>query len=244
MVSGNAPSATLLSVLEPTQPRLPLTTERILTVAVHIVDAGGADALSMRKLAQALDREVMTLYRYARNKAALLDGVVEMVLRELAIDPDAHDWRQELRKLSHDFRQLALDHPHVVPLIVTRPLVTPLGLRPPGTLRPVEDFLQLLVNASFTPADALKAYRLFFGFLHGHVLDELQEIVVNPAESEAVLRLGLHNLALSQFPQLRALAPELAAYDGAALLEEGVDLMITGLHARFSPQPDATPPAG
>lgn len=234
----------MLSVLEPTQPRLPLTTERILTVAVHIVDAGGADALSMRKLAQALDREVMTLYRYARNKAALLDGVVEMVLRELAIDPDAHDWRQELRKLSHDFRQLALDHPHVVPLIVTRPLVTPLGLRPPGTLRPVEDFLQLLVNAGFTPADALKAYRLFFGFLHGHVLDELQEIVVNPAESEAVLRLGLHNLALSQFPQLRALAPELAAYDGAALLEEGVDLMITGLHARFSPKPDATPPAG
>jgi AcrR family transcriptional regulator len=245
-VAGNGSRPTGRSEPEPTPRRTPLTAEAILTAAVDIVDAGGADALSMRKLAQSLDREVMTLYRYARNKAALLDGVVELVLSELDIDPNAEDWRQELRELARDFRQLALDHPHVVPLMVTRPLVTPLGLRPPGTLRPVEDFLQLLVNVGFTPTDALEAYRLFFGFLHGHVLDELQEIVVNPAESEAVLRLGLHNLALNEFPQLRALAPELDGYDGAALLEQGVELMITGLQDRFRPKPDqpsATGPA-
>jgi AcrR family transcriptional regulator len=223
---------------EPTPRRAPLTAEAILMAAVEIVDADGADALSMRKLAQALDREVMTLYRYARNKAALLDGVVGLVLGDLQIDPNAEDWRQALRKLARDFRQLALDHPHVVPLMVTRPLITPLGLRPAGTLRPVENFLQLLVNVGFTPTDALESYRLFFGFLHGHVLDELQELVVNPAESEAVLRLGLHNLALNEFPQLRALAPELEHYDGAALLEQGVELMITGLEDRFRPKPD------
>lgn len=240
MVGGNASNSPDLSVPRATVRRTPLTTERVLTAALEIVDTGGGDALSMRKLAQSLDREVMTLYRYAQNKAALLDGVVELVLSELEIDADADDWRQELRKLSHDFRQLALNHPHVVPLIVTRPLITPLGLRPPGTLRPVEDFLQLLVNVGFTPTDALEAYRLFFGFLHGHVLDELQEIVVNPAESEAVLRLGLHNLALSEFPQLRALAPELDGYDGASLLERGVDLMITGLHAHFRPNAGVT----
>lgn len=219
----------------PSARRTPLTTERILSAAVEIVDADGADALSMRRLAQSLDREVMTLYRYARNKAALLDGVVELVLSELEIDPDADDWLLELRKLARDFRQLALDHPHVVPLIVTRPLITPLGLRPPGMLRPVENFLQLLVNVGFTPTDALEAHRLFFGFLHGHVLDELQEIVVNPAESEAVLRLGLHNLALRDFPQLRSLAPELDRYDGASLLERGVDMMISGLQFHFRP---------
>jgi AcrR family transcriptional regulator len=214
-----------------------LTAARVLAAAVEIVDAEGAGALSMRKLAQSLDREVMTLYRYARNKAALLDGVVEIVLSELHINPDAEDWRGELRQLGRDFRQLALDHPHVVPLMVTRPLVIPLGLRPPGTLRPVENFLQLLVNVGFTPNDALLSYRLFFGFLHGHVLDELQEIVVNPDESEAVLRLGLHNLPLREFPQLRALASEFAHYDGAAQLAQGVDLMITGLQTHFRPPP-------
>ena len=33
-------------------------------------------------------------------------------------------------------RALALAHPHVVPLIVTQPLATPLGLRPAGTPAP------------------------------------------------------------------------------------------------------------
>jgi AcrR family transcriptional regulator len=240
MAGRNASDATDLAVSRPARRRTPLTTERVLTAALAIVDADGADALSMRRLAQSLDREVMTLYRYARNKAALLDGVVERVLGELVIDPDADDWHQELRRLAREFRRLALDHPHVVPLMVTRPLIIPLGLRPPGTLRPVEDFLQLLVNAGFNPTDALEAYRLFFGFLHGYVLDELQEVVVNPAENEAVLRLGLHNLPLSDFPQLRALAPELDRYDGAGLLERGVDLMITGLQAHFRPPPPAS----
>jgi hypothetical protein len=57
------------------------------------------------------------------------------------------------------------------------------------------------------PAGALHAYRLFFGFLHGHILDELQELIDNPDEIDDLLRLGLHRLPRHQFPHLRALAP-------------------------------------
>jgi TetR/AcrR family transcriptional regulator, tetracycline repressor protein len=53
----------------------------------------------MRRLGQALDRKVMTLYRYVPSKDALLDGVVARVLTDLAINPAAADWRQELRDL-------------------------------------------------------------------------------------------------------------------------------------------------
>jgi len=38
---------------------------------------------------------------------------------------------------------------------VIRPPAAPLGLRPPGTLRLLETFLQLLINAGFTRTDAL-----------------------------------------------------------------------------------------
>ena len=86
---------------------------------------------------------------------------------------------------------VALAHPHVVPLIVTRPLATPLGLRPAGTLRPLEDILALLTRAGFSGPDALHIYRALFGFLHGHVLDELQELIENPDETDDLLRLGL-----------------------------------------------------
>ena len=72
----------------------------ILAAALEIIDRGGADALSMRRLARALNRDPMILYRHAPNKAALLDGVAETVLA----------------------------HPHVVPLLVARPLATPVVL--------------------------------------------------------------------------------------------------------------------
>jgi hypothetical protein len=104
-------------------------------------------------------------------------------------------------------------------------------------LRPLEDFLDLLIRAGFSPADALHAYRLFFGFLHGHVLDELQDLIEDPDEADDLLRLGLHRLPRREFPRLRSLAPELASYDGAAHLEQGVDMMITGLQSHFQPAP-------
>ncbi len=217
-----------------------LTTEQVLATALEIVDRESVDALSMRRLAQALDRDAMSVYRYAENKAALLDGVVELVLRELVIDPDAQDWTQELRLLAHRYRDLALAHPNVVPLLVTRPLATPLGLRPLGTLRPLEDFLELLIRAGFSPPIALRSYRLFFGFLQGHILDELQELIEDPEESEDVLRLGLHRLPRSKFPRLRSLASELADYDGAQLLDEGLDVTIGGLETLFQTTTSAT----
>jgi AcrR family transcriptional regulator len=210
-----------------------MSTDRIMAAALQIVDTEGSHALTMRRLGQALDRKVMTLYRYVPSKDALLDGVVARVLTDLAINPGAADWRQELRDLATSFRALALAHPHAVPLLVTRPLTRPLGQRPPVTLRPLEDFLDLLIRAGFSPADALHAYRLFFGFLHGHILDELQELIDNPDETDDLLRLGLHRLPRHQFPHQRALAPELASYDGAAHLQQGAELMITGLQTHF-----------
>jgi AcrR family transcriptional regulator len=219
-----------------------MSTDRITAAALQIVDADGPRALTMRRLGQALDRKVMTLYRYVPSKAALLDGVAARVLTDLAINPAAADWRQELRGPATSFRGLALAHPNAVPLLVTRPLTSPLGQRPPATLRPLEDFLELLTRARFSPAGALHAYRLFFGFLHGHVLDELQDLTEDPDEADDLLRLGLHRLPRREFPRIRAAAPELASYNGAAHLQQGTDMMITALQSHFGQHAPAPPP--
>jgi len=208
----------------------------VLSKALELVDAEGVDALTMRRLGQELDRDPMSLYRYAENRAALLDGVAELVLENLSIRPDDPDWKAQLRGLAHDLRALALQHPHVVPLLVTRPLSTPLGLRPLGTLRPLEQILSLLITAGFEPADALHVYRTYYGFLYGHILNELQEFIVDPEENEALLRLGLHRLPAKDFPRLRALAPALADYDGTEELDQGLTILLTGLEAQLTPR--------
>ena len=212
--------------------RARLSRDIVLQAALRFVDEEGLDALTMRRLGQELGRDPMALYRYASSRAELLDGVAELVLEQLVIPADAPDWQAQLRRTAHEFRQLALAHPNVVPLIVTRPLATPLALRPVGTLRPLEQMLQLLIGAGYTPVRALHVYRSYWGLLHGHILNELQEVVVDPDETDALLRLGLHRLPVKEFPRLRGLAKALlAGYDGRAALDESLDLLLGGLAA-------------
>ena len=224
----------MTSAKTPGRPKTRLSREIVLAKALELVDAEGLDALTMRRLGQELGRDPMSLYRYAENRAALLDGVSELVLDQLSIHPEDPDWKAQLRAIAHNLRSLALRHPNVVPLLVTRPLSTPLGLRPLGTLRPLEQILSLLVAAGFEPADALHVYRAYYGFLYGHILNELQEYVVDPEENEVLLRLGLHRLPAMEFPRLRALAPALSEYDGATELDQGLTILLSGLETQLS----------
>ena len=211
-----------------------ITRDAVLAAALEIIDRDGADALSMRRLARALDRDPMILYRHAPGKAALLDGVAETVLTQLHVDSADPDWR---------------------PAAGGRPPLPRAGAGPPargaadrhaaaghparaapfGTLRPLEDILALLTRAGFSGPDALHIYRALFGFLHGHILDELQELTVSPDETDDLSGSGLHRLPIGDFPLLRSLAPTLAAYDGAAELERGLDILLTGLTATLTP---------
>jgi len=219
-----------------------LTREQILTAAVAIMDADGVEALTMRRLGQALDRDPMAIYRHAADKDALLDGVVEHVAAELVIarEPDGDcegdgdgNWEAVLHRTAHTFRRVALAHPHVVPLLLTRPLSGPLALRPLGTLQLLEELLELFSTAGFDQPGALHAARLFTGFLYGHVLHELQEQIHNPDEIDDLLRLGLQRLPITQFPRLRSLATVLASYDGAAELDEGLTIVLAGLRSQL-----------
>ncbi len=216
----------------------PLTRDEVFAAALAIVDQEGAEALSMRRLGQALGRDPMAIYRHAANKAALLDGLAELILSQLVVEPSEQPWPAQLRSFANNFRELALAHPNVVPLLVSRPLATPLGLRPPSTLRPLESILELLVRAGFAPAHALSTYRALLGYLHGHVLNELQEIVDNPDETDDLLRLGLYRLPMREFPRLRSLATVLASYDAAADFEHGLDMLLDAISAHYAPRPE------
>lgn len=211
-----------------------VTRALILQTALAIIERGGMDSLSMRRLSEALGRDPAVLYRHVPNKAAVLDGVAEIILEQLAVDTTDPDWAGQLRTIAHQFRRLAIARPNVMPLLVTRPLTTPLGQRPPGTLRHLEDILALLISAGFTGEDALHIYRVLFAYLHGHLLTELQEIIERPEETDPVLRLGLHRLAITEFPNVRSLASALACYDGEVELNRGLDLLLPGLESALT----------
>src|SRR3712207_4723720 len=85
------------------------------------VDREGLETLSMRKLGADLGVEAMSLYNHVPNKNALLDGMVEVLLGELRVPPENHDWEERIREGWRSFRRLAHEHPNVFPLFLTRP---------------------------------------------------------------------------------------------------------------------------
>jgi AcrR family transcriptional regulator len=112
------------------EPRTPLSKERVLRAAVDLADQGGIDSLSMRKLAQALGVEAMSLYNHVQNKSDILDGIVDVVVNEIELAPgDAADWQTSMRQRVIAARAVLLRHPWAPGVIESRKNMSPSMLR-------------------------------------------------------------------------------------------------------------------
>src|SRR5512133_1513269 len=94
-----------------TKPRPPLSRQRVLGAAVALADAGGVEALSMRKLAQQLGVVPMALYKHVANKDELLDGMVDVVVGEIDPPLSGTDWKTAIRRRVLSARSALLRHP-------------------------------------------------------------------------------------------------------------------------------------
>ena len=107
------------------QDREPLSRERVLRAAVALADEGGAEPLSMRRLARELGVVPMALYKHVANKDEMLDGMVDVVVGE--IDPPAGDtdWKTAIRQRVLSARRALLRHPWASRVLESRTNPTP-----------------------------------------------------------------------------------------------------------------------
>src|SRR6266699_3274816 len=91
--------------------RAQLTRQRVVAAAVELADRDGIDSISMRRLAQELGVEAMSLYTHVRNKDDLLDGMVDAVISEIPLSADGADWKSALRQMALAARGVVLTHP-------------------------------------------------------------------------------------------------------------------------------------
>ncbi|KUO14082.1 TetR/AcrR family transcriptional regulator C-terminal domain-containing protein [Streptomyces sp. DSM 15324] len=102
------------------QQRAPLSRKRVLDTAVALADEGGVDALSMRRIAQALGVVPMALYKHVAHKNALLDGMIDALVAEIdPPSPDA-DWKTAVRGRVLSARRMLLRHPWAPGVIEAR----------------------------------------------------------------------------------------------------------------------------
>ncbi|HET9724315.1 MAG TPA: TetR family transcriptional regulator, partial [Actinomycetota bacterium] len=77
--------------------REPLTRERVVQVALEIMDREGVDAITMRHVGHALGVEAMSLYNHVKDKQDLLDGITGAVMAEFRWEPTTDDWVEQGR---------------------------------------------------------------------------------------------------------------------------------------------------
>lgn len=107
------------------QPRVPLSRERILRAAVALADEGGAESLSMRKIAHQLGVVPMALYKHVANKDELLNGMVDVVVAEIDQPAAGADWKTAIRERVLSARRALLRHPWASQVIESRGEATP-----------------------------------------------------------------------------------------------------------------------
>lgn len=110
-------------------PRVPLSRDRVLRAAVEIADADGLDAVTMRRIGEALDAEAMSLYYHVANKNDLLDGIVDVLMAELNEAVDrlvvVNDWKAAMRHRILTARAVLLRHPWAPRLLESRTTMRP-----------------------------------------------------------------------------------------------------------------------
>ncbi|KRL98900.1 TetR/AcrR family transcriptional regulator [Liquorilactobacillus satsumensis] len=106
-----------------------LSREYILQISLALIDRDGITSFTMRKLGRELHVSPMAVYRYFPNQGNLFDGLVEFIwnkslaLNELKLAANLN-WQKILIELMSHFRRTLLQHPNVLPLMSTHPLVT------------------------------------------------------------------------------------------------------------------------
>lgn len=109
--------------------RQPLSRDRVLRAAIDLADAGGIEALSMRRLAQELGVEAMSLYYHVANKNDILDGIVDMVVGEFELPPPDAEWKAAIRTAAMSAYDVLVRHPWAASLVLSGPGVSTARLR-------------------------------------------------------------------------------------------------------------------
>ena len=206
-----------------TQARRPLTRERVLRAALAFVDERGLEELSMRKLAQELGVEAMSLYNHVENKDDIVNGVVGLVVDEIA-PPAGSDWKAALRQSAISAHDALSRHRWAAQVWMTA-----------GSGRDrmghAEAALRCLRDAGFSKDLTYHAFHVWQGYALGFTLQELNF----PHDREELKEMAarfLLDFPTDEYPHLaehieQHVEPPHAEHSGA--FEFGLDLILDSL---------------
>ena len=208
-----------------TEPRLPLSRDRILHAALELTDESGIDSLTMRKLGQALGFEAMSLYNHVANKDDVLDGILDLVLAESEPPSPAGDWDAAIRTSAISVHDALRRHPWSCTL-----LMAPGRIRP-ARLRYMDLLLGRLREAGFSAETTYHAYHVLDGHILGFSLWETSHTYTAEEVSNFEAKVA-QTITADAYPYLREHVEQHSdegPHHEVSAFEFGLDLIVDGL---------------
>lgn len=202
--------------------RPPIAVDRIISTALQIVDDDGADALSMRTLAQRLDSGTATLYRHFTDRADLVAHVVDRVFGSVELDIarlSTMTWQEACKAAVHSMFDALRRHQNVAPLLAED---VPIG---PNALAARERMIAFLLASGFPPPLAARSYATLARYVLGFAI---QRTGARSDPDDASLAQVFHDLDPLMFPATVAVAEHIPV----PLDDEfafGLELIVDGL---------------
>jgi AcrR family transcriptional regulator len=206
--------------------RVPLSRERVLAAAVALADEIGIEALSMRKLGEALGVEAMSLYNHVAHKDDLLDGMIDVVFAEIDLPSAEGGWRAAMRQRAVSVRAVLRRHRWAIGLMQSR---TSPG---PATLAHHDAVIGVLRAGGFTVAQTAHAFSALDSYIYGFALQE-KGLPFEGAEQAADVAAAMFaDFPVDRYPHFVELATQHVlqpGYDYGDEFEFGLDLILDGL---------------
>lgn len=197
--------------------KTPLSKDVILAKALQIADEEGLENLSVRRLANSLDRTAMALYRHFDSMKDIQQGLIALAFTEVDTAPvPGERWDDTIRRTTASIRQMHLHHARAHLRLVEGAAWSP-------GLRDHTERVQRLHRAQGIPEDVLmRAWRIIDAFLTGFISNELGEME--------------HADALPSPDRPTWLETAEAAYSEQSF-RDGIEIIIAGIRGLAAPDP-------
>jgi AcrR family transcriptional regulator len=202
----------------------PLSRDAIVEEALHQLTSEDGGAMSLRKIAKALDTGPASLYAYVDDMSELQALVLDRALAAVEIDEAEGSWRDRLEALLRSYGEVLTSSPALARMAFQ---TTAVG---PNALRIAETLLDLLAEAGVdqpTAAWALDMLTLFVTAVaaeHAHGSE--------PGAPDGAVAQAINRAPASEYPRVHAAREEIMSGTGEERFAWSVDVLVRGILSR------------
>lgn len=201
-----------------------LSRDKIVDAAIAIADKDGLSYLTMRRLADTLDVEAMSLYHHVKNKKELIAEMVDTVVPSIPTLDTCVDWKDALRRRADSMRATLIQHPWAAHEFVAGINVGP------NMLRYVDTTIGYLLRAGFSYKQTDYAWNTIDSYIYGFNLQS-QNFPLQPSEFKAAAKQFLPMIPKETHPNLHGMGLSMinGGHDGIQDFNFGLELILESL---------------